>query len=94
MGLPARKNDAQRAIKRAREADREDIPKGHWVPQNVIRTRSDSNEIIVTIQLPQSDIDKINNMSLDELKVFVEIQEDDNVLGYAYMRLMQLKSKG
>ncbi len=78
-----------KAIKR-----KDHIPKGHWVPQNVIRTRSDSNEITVTIQLPQSDIDKINNMSLDELKLFVEIQEDDNVLGYAYMRLMQLKSKG
>ncbi|EOS59181.1 hypothetical protein C815_02337, partial [Firmicutes bacterium M10-2] len=37
---------------------------------------------------------KENDDLIDELKVFVEIQEDDNVLGYAYMRLMQLKSKG
>lgn len=78
-----------KAVKRANE-DR--IPRGHWVPQNIIRTRSDSDTVSVTIQLPKSTIDQINNMTLKELETFMEVQEDDNILGYAYFRTIILRN--
>ena len=78
--------------KEVKRADREDIPKGHWVPQNIIRTRSDSDTVSVTIQLPKSTIDQINNMTLKELETFMEVQEDDNILGYAYFRTIILRN--
>ena len=78
--------DAQKEVRRSSS-----IPRGHFVPQNIVRSRSDSDAVSVTIQLPKSTIDEINRMSLKELQVFMEYQEDDNVLGYAYIRVRQLK---
>lgn len=79
-------------VKEVKRADRDDIPRGHWVPQNIIRTRSDSDTVSVTIQLPKSTIDQINNMTLKELETFMEVQEDDNILGYAYFRTIILRN--
>ena len=44
------------------------------------------------IQLPKSTLEKINNMSLNELETVMEVQEDENVIGYAYYRMMWLKN--
>lgn len=78
--------------KEVKSTNKNDIPKVHSIPQNIIRTRSDSDTVSVTIQLPKSTIDQINNMTLKELETFMEVQEDDNVLGYAYFRTMILRN--
>ena len=44
------------------------------------------------IQLPKSTLEKINNMSLNELETVMEVQEDENIIGYAYYRMMWLKN--
>lgn len=70
-----------------------DVPTGHFVPQNIIKTKSDSDTVDVVIQLPKSTLEKINNMSLKELETMMEIQEDENIIGYAYYRIMMLKKQ-
>ena len=60
--------------KEVKSTNKNDIPKVHSIPQNIIRTRSDSDTVSVTIQLPKSTIDQINNMTLKELETFMEVQ--------------------
>ena len=69
-----------------------DFPTIKSVPQNIIKTKSDSDTVNVMIQLPKSTLDKINNMSLEELETVMEVQEDENVIGYAYYRMIFLKN--
>jgi hypothetical protein len=78
--------------KNVKKSSQNEIPRGHFIPQNIIKTRSDSDTVNVMIQLPKSTLEKINNMSLDELETVMEVQEDDNIIGYAYYRMMWLKN--
>lgn len=56
------------------------------------REIGDTDTVNVMIQLPKSTLEKINNMSLKELETVMEVQEDDNIIGYAYYRMMWLKN--
>lgn len=67
-------------------------PKIRCIPQNKIQIESDSNMVNVVIQIPKRTLDKINNMTLKELESFLEIQEDNDIIGYVYYRIMRLKS--
>lgn len=78
--------------KKVKKSNQNEIPRGHFIPQNIIKTRSDSDTVNVMIQLPKSTLEKINNMSLNELETVMEVQEDENVIGYAYYRMMWLKN--
>lgn len=78
--------------KNVKKSSQNEIPRGHFIPQNIIKTRSDSDTVNVMIQLPKSTLEKINNMSLDELETVMEVQEDENIIGYAYYRMMWLKN--
>lgn len=76
-----------------KKSNNNEIPRGHFVPQNIISTKRDSDTVTVTIQLPKSTMDKINNMTLKELETFMEIQEDEDIIGYAYYRILMLRNK-
>lgn len=78
--------------KNVKKSSQNEVPRGHFIPQNIIKTRSDSDTVNVMIQLPKSTLEKINNMSLNELETVMEVQEDENVIGYAYYRMMWLKN--
>lgn len=78
--------------KNIKKSSRNEIPRGHFIPQNIIKTRRDSDTVNVMIQLPKSTLEKINNMSLNELETVMEVQEDENIIGYAYYRMMWLKN--
>lgn len=78
--------------KKVKKSNQNEIPRGHFIPQNIIKTRSDSDTVNVMIQLPKSTLEKINNMSLNELETVMEVQEDENIIGYAYYRMMWLKN--
>ena len=78
--------------KNVKKSSQNEVPRGHFIPQNIIKTRSDSDTVNVMIQLPKSTLEKIDNMSLNELETVMEVQEDENVIGYAYYRMMWLKN--
>lgn len=69
-----------------------EVPTIKLVPKSIISTKSDSDTVNVMIQLPKSTLEKINNMSLDELETMMEVQEDENIIGYACYRIMMVKN--
>lgn len=73
--------------------NKNEIPKGHWILQNSIELNSDLTQVTINIQLPKEEVERINKLNLNELQELLQTENNTNIIGYAYYRIMKLKNK-
>lgn len=79
--------------KETKKSNKSQIPRGHWIPQNSIELNSDLTQVTINIQLPKEEVERINKLNLYELQKLLTTENNTNIIGYVYYRIMRLKNK-